>query len=117
MALVFSLTEDIEESDHYRKVVYTGSNCQVVIFHLQPNQELGTETHENTMLIVRVENGSGIATIDDDEEELEKGTVVPIPEDTPFNITASDSDELTLSITYVGEVIYPEDDDIEEKED
>lgn len=45
------------EGMDFRKVLYTGNHCQVVIMCLQPGEDIGIETHEKEDQFIRVEQG------------------------------------------------------------
>jgi len=47
------------DNELFRKVLYTGDNMQLVLMSLQPNEEIGEETHESVDQFFRVEKGIG----------------------------------------------------------
>ena len=44
---------------HFRRVLYTGRNLQLVLMTLKPGEEIGTETHQGNDQFFRVEKGRG----------------------------------------------------------
>jgi mannose-6-phosphate isomerase-like protein (cupin superfamily) len=59
--------QDIEglatRNDEFRKVLYTGKSCQLVLMSLQPQEEIGAEVHKLDQFF-QVEEGSGQAVLD-----------------------------------------------------
>lgn len=107
-------TETVE-NENFRKVLFTGSNLQLVLMSLNPNEDIGEEVHSSTDQFIRVDQGSGIALIGGQEYNLKDGSAIIIPAGSKHNITASD-DGLKLYTVYAP----PEHEDgevIENKED
>ena len=42
---------------HFRRVLYTGRNLQLVLMTLQPGEEIGEEVHDDRDQFFRVEEG------------------------------------------------------------
>lgn len=59
--------EDIDaltvENVHFRPVLYTAKNCQLVVMALKPKEEIGMEEHRLDQFF-RVEEGTGEAILD-----------------------------------------------------
>lgn len=89
------------ENDNFRKVLYTGPKCQLVLMSLLPLEEIGAEVHENHDQFIRVEEGTGKAIIDDDEFVLVDGSAVVIPAGSNHNIiNTSEHDLMKLYTVY-----------------
>lgn len=98
----FSL--DIEEAtienENYRKVLWTGEYTQLVLYSLEPLQEIGNEIHDNDQF-VRVEAGDGLIVINGTEYEVEDGDSVIVPAGSKHNvINLSDEEPLKLYFLY-----------------
>ena len=50
---------------HFRRVLYTGRNLQLVLMTLQPGEEIGEEVHDDRDQFFRVEKGRGEVWIHD----------------------------------------------------
>jgi mannose-6-phosphate isomerase-like protein (cupin superfamily) len=74
------------ESDHFREVLYTGPNMQLVIMTLKPGEEIGLERHEGHDQFIRVEAGEGVALLDGERHALADGVAVVIPAGTEHNV-------------------------------
>lgn len=89
------------ENGNFRKVLYTGKHCQLVLMSLQPNEEIGMEVHEDNDQFFRFEKGQGKCIIDGSEYELEDGVAIVVPAGAEHNvINTSDSEELKLYTIY-----------------
>ncbi len=92
--------DNIEElslnNTYFRKVLYTATNCQLVVMHLQPNEDIGEEIHELDQSI-RCEAGEGRAILDGVEHNISDGYAVIIPKGTKHNIINTSS-ELPLKL-------------------
>lgn len=78
------------QNDNYRKVLFTSPKLQLVDMALQPDQDIGEETHSDTDQFIRVDAGSGIAILDGRKVELVDGDAIIVPAGTKHNIVASD---------------------------
>lgn len=47
------------KNTHYRHVIYTDDNMQLVLMSLEPGEEIPIETHPNATQFIRVEEGTG----------------------------------------------------------
>lgn len=83
---VTNIEQDTLENDDYRRVLFTGPNIQLVLMTLQPGEEIGLETHDEHDQFIRIEAGTGLVRLDDDEQELEDGVSVVIPAGTRHNV-------------------------------
>ena len=87
--------ENIEEltvsNDNFRKVLYTGEHCQLVLMSLLPQEEIGMEVHPDNDQFFRFEEGSGKVIINDTEYEVKDGDAVIVPSGANHNVIAGDS--------------------------
>src|SRR5664280_3150294 len=69
---------DIEEltlqNDNFRKVLYTHTHSQLVLMSLKPNEDIGSEVHEDNDQFFRFESGQGRVVIDGNEHEVSDGS-------------------------------------------
>jgi len=81
-----NIESDTTENVDYRKVLYTAKDLQLVLMSLQPNEEIGMESHPDKDQFIRVEEGKGKATISGNDYLLRTGDCVIIPQGTEHNI-------------------------------
>lgn len=89
------------ENNHFRKVLYTGKNCQLVLMSLRPKEEIGLETHPDNDQFFRFEEGEGKCIIDGNEYAVGDGIAVIVPAGAKHNvINTSASAELKMYTLY-----------------
>jgi mannose-6-phosphate isomerase-like protein (cupin superfamily) len=100
-------SDNIEEktlkNTNFREVLSTNKHSQLVVMSVEPNEELGSEVHEDIDQFFRIEKGHATFVLGDDEEEVEAkdGDAVIVPAGTRHNIiNASDSDDLKMYTIY-----------------
>jgi mannose-6-phosphate isomerase-like protein (cupin superfamily) len=95
-----NIEERTEENRDFRRVLYTGSQLQLVLMSLQPGDELGEEVHPHTDQFFRVEDGRGEAVIEGHVTEITSDTALVIPAGTLHNIRNTGSKPLKLYTLY-----------------
>lgn len=96
-----NIEKDSLENTNFRKVLYTGKHCQLVLMSLKPNEEIGTEVHTDNDQFFRFEKGEGKCIIDGNEYILSDGSVVIVPAGAEHNIiNTSNSNDLKLYTIY-----------------
>jgi mannose-6-phosphate isomerase-like protein (cupin superfamily) len=96
-----NLEKDALANTYFRKVIYTAPHSQLVLMCLQPNEEIGMETHDKEDQFFRVEKGTGRAILDGEVFELTDGSCVVIPAGTEHNIlNMSEIEQLKLYTIY-----------------
>jgi mannose-6-phosphate isomerase-like protein (cupin superfamily) len=81
------------ENDNFRKVLYTGKNCQLVLMSLEPNEDIGMEVHNENDQFFRFESGVGNVIIDGNEYKVEDGSAIIVPAGAEHNIINTSSSE------------------------
>jgi mannose-6-phosphate isomerase-like protein (cupin superfamily) len=98
---VSNIEKDTLENDNFRKVLYTGKHCQLVLMSLKPNEEIGMEVHADNDQFFRFEKGRGKCIIDGNEHEIEDGSAVLVPAGAQHNIiNVSMTESLKLYTIY-----------------
>jgi len=87
------------ENENFRKVLYTGEHCQLVLMNLLPNEEIGMEVHKDNDQFFRFEKGSGKVIINETEYSVADGDAVIVPSGARHNVIAS-GDGLKLYTIY-----------------
>jgi mannose-6-phosphate isomerase-like protein (cupin superfamily) len=89
------------ENNKFRKVLYTGKHCQLVLMSLKPKEEIGMEVHQENDQFFRFEKGQGQCIIDGNEYELKDGSAIIVPAGARHNIiNTSDREDLKLYTIY-----------------
>jgi mannose-6-phosphate isomerase-like protein (cupin superfamily) len=89
------------ENKRYRKVLYTGRHCQLVLMSLKPKEEIGMEVHADNDQFFRFEKGQGKCIIDGHEYMLKDGAAIIVPAGAKHNIiNTSAKEELKLYTIY-----------------
>lgn len=87
--------QNIEEltlsNDNFRKVLYTGLHCQLVLMSLLPGEDIGMEVHKDNDQFFRFEVGAGKVIIDETEYEVFDGDAVIVPSGSNHNVIAGDT--------------------------
>lgn len=76
------------ENSNFRKVLYTGAHCQLVLMSLSPNEDIGMEVHEENDQFFRFESGDGKVIINETEYEVKDGDAVIVPTGANHNVIA-----------------------------
>lgn len=98
---VTNIEKSTLENEHFRNVLYTSENSQLVLMTLQPREDIGEEVHEGHSQFIRIESGVGRAILDGREHVLSDGSAVIIPAGTKHNIVnTSDTENLRLYTLY-----------------
>jgi len=76
------------ENTNFRKVLYTGAHCQLVLMSLLPGEEIGMEVHPDNDQFFRFEKGVGKVIINETEYEVSDGDAVIVPCGANHNVIA-----------------------------
>lgn len=74
------------ENKHYRKVLHTNKRMQLVLMSLKPGEEIGTEIHPGVSQFFRIEQGEGLAIVDQKQFSIKDDDVLVIPPGAKHNI-------------------------------
>ena len=75
------------DNKYYRNVLYTNGQIQLVVMNLLSNEEIGLEKHNGSQFI-RVEDGSGMAIVNNKRYILKDGSSLIIDSGSEHNIIA-----------------------------
>ena len=96
--------DDIEQqtigNDDFRRVLYTGKTLQLVLMTLQPDEEIGSEVHEDRDQFFRFEEGQGKVHIDDNIYDVIDGSGVVVPAGSRHNVRNTGDVPLKLYTLY-----------------
>lgn len=97
---VTNIEQETLHNDYFRKVLFTGPNCQLVVMSIQPGEDIGEEVHHLDQFI-RIESGEGEAQLDGETHRLGDNYAVVIPAGTRHNIiNRSTTEPLKLYTVY-----------------
>lgn len=100
---IANIEKETLDNTHYRKVLYTSSNQQLVIQTIKPNSDIKFEVHNDNDQFVRIEKGNGQLIVGEDKQlnyELSDGIAFIIPKGTWHQIINNSSDDLKLYTIY-----------------
>ena len=86
-----NIEELTTENSNFRKVLYTGAHCQLVLMSLLANEEIGMEVHPDNDQFFRFEKGTGKVIIDATEYEVKDGDAVIVPSGANHNVIAGEN--------------------------
>lgn len=88
------------DNDEFRRVIWTGEQCQLVLMAIPAGGEIGGEVHEGHDQLLYFVDGAGEATIGERTEPVRAGDVSIVPAGTWHNFRNTGSDMLRLYTTY-----------------
>lgn len=88
-----NIEDKTKENTNFRKVLFTGKYCQLVVMSLLPGEDIGEEVHENVDQFFRFEEGEGKVVMNGEETAVEEDTVVIVPAGTSHNIINTSADQ------------------------
>lgn len=96
-----NIEQETLANENFRKVLYTGKHCQLVLMSLAPSEDIGKEIHAENDQFFRFEQGTGKVIIDGTEYEVSDGSAIVVPAGAEHNvINTSDSETLKLYTIY-----------------
>ena len=75
-----------EDNIYFRRVLATTPNMQLVIMSLKPGESIGSEVHPYITQFFRIEQGEGLAIIENNIIKLTDGSAIIVPLNTKHNI-------------------------------
>jgi mannose-6-phosphate isomerase-like protein (cupin superfamily) len=82
-----NLEEETRKNKDFRRVLYTGKHCQLVLMCLKPMEDIGMEVHEDVDQFFRFEEGEGVVEIDGTKHAVRDGSGVIVPCGAMHNVT------------------------------
>ena len=87
------------ENEHFRRVIYTAKNCQLVVMSLKPEEDIGEEVHTLDQFL-RCEQGTGMVMIDGMEHSVTSGTAIIVPAGAKHNVVNGSAGAMKLYTLY-----------------
>ncbi len=95
-----NIENETKANENFRKVIFTGEHCQLVLMSLKPGEEIGQEVHHNVDQFFRVDAGEGKALVDGQEYLLSDGMALIVPAGAEHNLINTGSETLKLYTIY-----------------
>jgi mannose-6-phosphate isomerase-like protein (cupin superfamily) len=89
-----------EDNDDFRRVIYTGTNMQLVLMSIAPGEEIGDEVHTDRDQFFRVEDGVGEVLIDGNRSKIKDDDAIVVPAGARHNIRNIGNKPLQLYTLY-----------------
>lgn len=94
------------DNTDFRRVLFTGEHCQLVVMCLHAGEEIGLEMHDEVDQFFRVERGTATVTMGASADDVERtefladGGAVIVPAGTWHNVVNSGTGSLALYTIY-----------------
>ena len=95
-----NITNDAQENENFRQVMFTGKNSQLVIMSIPPGGEVGKETHKYTEQTLFFLSGTGMGELDGKQFPIIPGDVVIVVPGTEHNFWNTGADALKIYTVY-----------------
>jgi mannose-6-phosphate isomerase-like protein (cupin superfamily) len=92
-----ALTED---NTHFRRVLYTGHNLQLVLMAIPAGEQIGEEVHDDRDQFFRIEAGEGEVVIDGVSHRVKADDAIIVPQGARHNVIARGNSALKLYTIY-----------------
>lgn len=96
----FTIAHEAENSDDFRRVLWTGEHTQLVIMTIPVGGDIGGEVHEHNDQILSFVSGIGEARIEGETRDVEAGSLVVVPAGTEHNFVNTGPNPLVLYTVY-----------------
>ena len=96
----FTIATVAEQSDDFRRVLWTGERAQLVIMTIPPDGEIGEEVHEGTDQILTFVSVTGEARVSGETKPVTAGDLVVVPACTKHNFVNTGPNPLVLYTVY-----------------
>lgn len=95
-----NIESETKANENFRKVIFTGEHCQLVLMSLKPGEEIGQEIHPNVDQFFRVDAGEGRAVVAGQEYPLQDGMALIVPAGAEHNLINTGTETLKLYTIY-----------------
>ncbi len=96
----YAIATEAEKSADFRRVLWTGTNTQLVIMTIPPGGEIGEEVHEDIDQILTFVSGTGKAIVSGSEKNVASGDLVVVPAGSKHNFVNTGPNPLILYTVY-----------------
>lgn len=89
-----------EDNTDFRRVLYTGSEMQLVLMTLKAGEEIGSEVHAEHDQFFRIEAGRGEVVIDGNTSPVKADMAMIVPAGARHNVRNTGTEPLKLYTLY-----------------
>lgn len=100
MAFNEDIIERATRNTHFREVLSTGPNSQVVVMRIPAGGEIGEETHNDVDQVLVFTAGEGEAILNGERSRVSAGRLVHVPAGTRHNFVNDAQSDLRLYTIY-----------------
>lgn len=99
--MIFKDIENLaEQNENFRKVIFTGSNSQIVLMSIPQGQDIGDEVHSDIDQILVIVEGDAKVIIDGSEEPAGEDDMIVVPAGAQHNVINTGDQDLKLYTMY-----------------
>jgi mannose-6-phosphate isomerase-like protein (cupin superfamily) len=95
-----NIIKNTKENEYFRRVLFTGSNSQLVIMSIPPGGEVGKETHKYTEQTLFFLSGTGEGEFDSKKFPVGPGDVAVVVPGTEHNFINTGTEDLKIYTVY-----------------
>lgn len=100
MSFHLDLTNALEQNTDFRRVLFTGTESQLVLMTIPPGGEVGEEVHEHTEQTLLFQSGSGEGLLGSETFSIQPGDVVVVTPGTRHNFKNTSSEPMHIVTVY-----------------
>ncbi len=100
IGFVADIEELTEKNTDFRRVLYSGTNLQLVLMSIAPGEEIGGEVHDDNDQFFRIEDGEGRIVIDGHPHKIKSGTGIVVPAGAHHNVICTGHEPLKIYTVY-----------------
>lgn len=100
MSHISNIVAEALTNTFFRKVIFTGTNSQLVVMSIPPGGEIGEETHEHVEQTLFVESGEAVAILNGVESPFTVGDALVVTPGTRHNVVNRSSADLKVFTVY-----------------
>ena len=100
MSYITNIINETVANENFRKVLFTGTNSQLVVMSIPPGGEIGEETHVHVEQTLFFLSGTGVAIMNGAEKPISPGDVAIVSPGTRHNFKNTGAGALKVYTVY-----------------
>lgn len=97
---VSNIEDETLSNENFRKVLYTGKHCQLVVMTIQAGEDIGMEVHGHVDQFIRVEEGEAEVILNGEVTKVKDDFAFIIPAGVEHNVVNTGKKALKLYTIY-----------------